>query len=588
MRLVRRIALASVLIAAALYIPGMVERGYDTAHYGLGNTFVKEALAQVGCVPNPNAAGPPFTNGCPIPASGLNMLANAVGVGLPQVSTTSALQAMSASAFTKVARLGFNTQGDTPALMYSLSNSPCSLNGGAGDNGWQVQVSGGGKCWIATFPNYGVEVGWWGASPSANGSTNSTAINAAINAVQTFTGGMVRFGAGTYAIGSTLTITASNVTLEGINPRATVLSCATGASDCIDILGVSTSSQIFGDFIRKMRITQTSLTGAPIGVRFAGQGGIESAVIDQVLSPTFFSGINDERVRDVYFNMSASATGPALKFDSVAVGERSDVLTLDHVTIQGASSGQDCMVWDGYTNTLRLFGVNMLGCANGLHIEDTSGSTSQYPQFLQADDLEVDSATGNALVTDSYAASLTIVNSQLTTTGSTSAFSLGAHTGRVYFLGDRLQGSYGGAIAGGASDVIVVGDDFNGSTTAALNDPNGIATVVGGFDFNGSPLSLSQVGSHTIFNGTKPAVSSCGTSPSNGGVDGAGEITAGSGTVTSCVLTFAATWGNAPFCVATSTNPAVAVVPNVVSATAVTFDFSTSAPGMEFFYHCQL
>jgi hypothetical protein len=42
------------------------------------------AQAQGGCVPNPNAAGPPFVNGCDIPASGLN-----AAVNLPCVLITS-------------------------------------------------------------------------------------------------------------------------------------------------------------------------------------------------------------------------------------------------------------------------------------------------------------------------------------------------------------------------------------------------------------------------------------------------------------------------------------------------------------------
>ena len=39
------------------------------------------AKAQVGCVPNPNANGPPFVNGCPIPASVLNAIGFVVQVG---------------------------------------------------------------------------------------------------------------------------------------------------------------------------------------------------------------------------------------------------------------------------------------------------------------------------------------------------------------------------------------------------------------------------------------------------------------------------------------------------------------------------
>jgi parallel beta-helix repeat protein len=47
---------------------------------------------------------------------------------------------------------------------------------------------------------------------------------------------------------------------------------------------------------------------------------------------------------------------------------------------------------------------------------------------------------------------------------------------------------------------------------------------------------------------TSPALSSCGTSPSIVGSDSAGKVTMGSGTLTSCTVTFAAAWTHAPAC----------------------------------------
>ena len=36
--------------------------------------FAPYAQAQTSCVPNPNLQGPPFINGCPLPAAGLNRM----------------------------------------------------------------------------------------------------------------------------------------------------------------------------------------------------------------------------------------------------------------------------------------------------------------------------------------------------------------------------------------------------------------------------------------------------------------------------------------------------------------------------------
>jgi len=427
----------------------------------------------------------------------------------------------------------------------------------------------------------------FGAACNGSGNDGPT-IQSAITAVSVAGGGIVQIPASTCRTTQTLTITSSNVTLQGQNARGSIIACATGASDCIDITGASAASQIYGNFIRDIRITQSGVTGSLVAVRFAAQGGLERLVIDSPTTVTSLSGINDFRLRDVYFFMSASATAPALKWFSAVTGERSDVLTLDHVTVNQNGSGQDCMAWDGNTQTLRIFGVNMLGCAKGLHIQNTSGSTSVYPQFLQADDLEIDSASSNALISDSYAASLTVVNSQLTSGSGVPAVDIGANTDRVYIVGSRLQGSYGLQVEAGATHVIAVGNDFNSNATGAVNDLSGNAVVQTGIDFNGGSLGAlnAKISGHLAFSGSAPALSSCGTSPSINGTDAKGQVATGTGTVNSCTVTFSKAYTSNPVCVANGSNTAFSVAPTSISTTAVTFGFSTSVPSTGFYYHC--
>ncbi len=63
----------------------------------------------------------------------------------------------------------------------------------------------------------------------------------------------------------------------------------------------------------------------------------------------------------------------------------------------------------------------------------------------------------------------------------------------------------------------------------------------------------------------------CGTAPSIVGSDFAGRVTAGTGTPTSCVITFAAAFTLAPACVvASETAPATTTPHYTVSATAIT------------------
>lgn len=86
-----------------------------------------------------------------------------------------ALSALSTAQIGRAWRVGFATWGDSPEVLYTPSNSACSLNAGAGDGGSQVP-SADGKCWIAQFTGQ-ADLRAWGASPSAVELVNDTAID---------------------------------------------------------------------------------------------------------------------------------------------------------------------------------------------------------------------------------------------------------------------------------------------------------------------------------------------------------------------------------------------------------------------------
>lgn len=98
----------------------------------------------------------------------------------------------------------------------------------------------------------------------------------------------------------------------------------------------------------------------------------------------------------------------------------------------------------------------------------------------------------------------------------------------------------------------------------------------GAFDINSTKL---------YFTGTDPSVSSCGTTPSITGSDIAGKVTFGTGTVTSCTVTFASAWASAPPCVITGDDSAVRYAATT-STTALTITTSASAPSDVVMYHC--
>lgn len=93
---------------------------------------------------------------------------------------------------------------------------------------------------------------------------------------------------------------------------------------------------------------------------------------------------------------------------------------------------------------------------------------------------------------------------------------------------------------------------------------------------------------HFLTNGPSPVISSCGTTP-NGSVvgdDNEGTITVGGGSVTSCTLTFAKTWGTTPICVITDNSTTSTGDVSAISATAFTTSFSLSVGGGTIWYRC--
>jgi len=69
----------------------------------------------------------------------------------PKVDNNSSLSALPYSYAPSVLRLGYAAAGDAPPVLYTRSNSACSLNAGAGDGGSQVPTSDG-KCWVWSKP----------------------------------------------------------------------------------------------------------------------------------------------------------------------------------------------------------------------------------------------------------------------------------------------------------------------------------------------------------------------------------------------------------------------------------------------------
>ena len=94
-----------------------------------------------------------------------------------------------------------------------------------------------------------------------------------------------------------------------------------------------------------------------------------------------------------------------------------------------------------------------------------------------------------------------------------------------------------------------------------------------------------QVQRHVESRGTTPAVAgSCGTSPAIVGTDVAGKVTTGTGSPTSCTITFATAWTNAPACMVT--NETTANLARAVSTTTTVTLSGTLVAGDVLAYMC--
>ena len=108
------------------------------------------------------------------------------------------------------------------------------------------------------------------------------------------------------------------------------------------------------------------------------------------------------------------------------------------------------------------------------------------------------------------------------------------------------------------------------------------------FSTGGSERARIDSAGHLESLGTAPSLGACGTSPSIVGTDVAGKVTvggAGAG-LTSCALTFAGLWTNAPACTGVNETQ-ILFTKSVSTTTGLTFDTAaTMATGNVIAYQC--
>lgn len=240
---------------------------------------------------------------------------------------------------------------------------------------------------------------WWGAV--GDGVTDDTlAIQLAINCAQTAGGGVVLLAAGTYKIGTTLSITASKVVLQGASQYGTLLSCSNGASNGIAI-GFQASS-IQGVSVRNLSILGVTKTGgyaiaasrvsncvfSDLSIRNA-YGGISVAILNNLVIQN----------SEIILGYAAAGVAGILWTSPATSVDRSDVLTIRDTVINGQNfAGLRGISIDGMCQTLRVQSSGILHVDYGLLIQNSAASNTYFPQFIYCDDMEIDGVGFNAML----------------------------------------------------------------------------------------------------------------------------------------------------------------------------------------------
>lgn len=100
--------------------------------------------------------------------------------------------------------------------------------------------------------------------------------------------------------------------------------------------------------------------------------------------------------------------------------------------------------------------------------------------------------------------------------------------------------------------------------------------------------AFNSAGGHVRLAGTAPSVSLCGTNPAvtAGSSDQRGSVLVGTGTITSCTITFATAYSTAPFCTVSSTDNEVHNHGQTTSTTTVVITAGASMAGDTVVWHC--
>jgi len=273
------------------------------------------------------------------------------GIGRePSVANLTELQAASSFSFPfGVWRLTYGNGNGAPPLFYQPSNSACSLNAGAGDNGSQVQ-SADGKCWLAQFPIGVADPREFGADPTGT-NDSSAAFSSAAAAT-----GNVQFPPGTFKLASPVTYNFSTcpgqLHIVGAGPGKTIL--------------LPSGDGLYINY----NCLANSIGIEELSFRAAGHGGHTALVVQNTNSEVNGSPMQSQ-IRHVEFSGADACDGDYWSYE-VVIHSVGGILFDNDVWCGGGTNFTTGVYIDGSPQTLTTNATTSSGSAV-LHFAATTG-----------------------------------------------------------------------------------------------------------------------------------------------------------------------------------------------------------------------
>lgn len=204
-------------------------------------------------------------------------------------------------------------------------------------------------------------------------------------------GGLGYIPQGRYRINGILPALNTNVGIYGEGTQATIIDFRNGSNDCF-ILG-NTSTQTRGQTISDMYLESNFKTGGSMIV----VQRCFNAKISRVQTENNFVGIdikprcNGIILEDLFVTATQGTNPVCLKWVAGSTNaDRSDVLVIRNVILSGQWSNATCFEWDGAAYTADVHTLRMLHAKYGMVVKNTAASSSFFPSFLNAHNIQAE------------------------------------------------------------------------------------------------------------------------------------------------------------------------------------------------------